>query len=71
MRDHDEKDLIEEVKKTDEYENADKFGNGKVSCTFRIIYRSCEKTLTNEEVNKIQEKIISALEQDKQWQVRK
>lgn len=50
-------DLIEEVELLDEYENEDKFGKGKKSYTFRIIYRSFERTLTNEEINKIQEKI--------------
>jgi phenylalanyl-tRNA synthetase alpha chain len=51
------KDIIEEVKLVDEFENAEKFGPDKKSYTFRIIYRSPEKTLTNEEVNKIQEEI--------------
>ncbi|MFC1625316.1 hypothetical protein ACFL1O_00320 [Patescibacteria group bacterium] len=64
-------DLIEEVKLLDKYENEKKFGHNKISYTFRIIYRSCERTLTNEEVNKIQEKIIKALEQNELWQVRK
>src|SRR3990167_8258235 len=32
-------DLIEEVKLLDEYENEDKFGKGKRSYTFRIVYR--------------------------------
>ncbi|MEK7627763.1 MAG: hypothetical protein AAB397_04260 [Patescibacteria group bacterium] len=50
-------DLIEEVKLIDEYENESKFGKDKKSYTFRIIYRSFERTLTNEEINKIQEKI--------------
>ncbi|MDE2037903.1 MAG: hypothetical protein KGI69_01605 [Patescibacteria group bacterium] len=50
-------DLIEEVKLVDEYENAAKFGAGKKSYTFRITYRSFERTLTNEEVNAIHEKI--------------
>ena len=50
-------DLIEEVKLLDEYENETKFGKDKKSYTFRIIYRSFERTLTNEEINKIQEKI--------------
>jgi phenylalanyl-tRNA synthetase alpha chain len=49
--------LIEEVKLLDKYENADKFGAGKVSYTFRIVYCSPERTLTNDEVNAIQEKI--------------
>lgn len=50
-------DLIEEVKLLDEYENETKFGKDKKSYTFRIVYRSFERTLTNEEINKIQEKI--------------
>lgn len=50
-------DLIEEVKLLDEYENENKFGKGKKSYTFRLIYRSSERTLINEEINKIQEKI--------------
>ena len=49
--------LIEEVKKIDEYESAEKFGAGKKSYTFRIIYRSHERTLTNDEVNKIHDEI--------------
>lgn len=49
--------LIEEVKMTDEYENDEKFGSDKKSYTFKIIYQSHEKTLTNEEVNKIQSQI--------------
>jgi phenylalanyl-tRNA synthetase alpha chain len=51
--------LIEEVKQIDEYEDDKKFGAGKKSYTFRIIYRSHERTLTNEEVNKIQAEIIT------------
>jgi phenylalanyl-tRNA synthetase alpha chain len=49
--------LIEEAKLLDQYENAEKFGDDKVSYTFRIVYRSPERTLTNEEVNAIQDKI--------------
>jgi len=51
-------DLIEEVQLLDTYKNAKKFGEDKVSYTFRIVYRSFERTLTNEEVNAIQDKII-------------
>ena len=50
-------DLIEEFKLVDTYENAAKFGADKVSYTFRIIYRSLTRTLTNEEVNAIHDKI--------------
>jgi phenylalanyl-tRNA synthetase alpha chain len=49
--------LIEEVKLIDEYENAEKFDRDKKSYTFRITYCSPERTLTSEEVNKIQEEI--------------
>ena len=51
------KNLIEEVKLIDEFENEEKFGKDKKSYTFRIVYRSPERTLTNEEINKIQEEI--------------
>jgi phenylalanyl-tRNA synthetase alpha chain len=50
-------DLVEEFKLVDTYENATKFGADKVSYTFRIIYRSLTRTLTNEEVNVIHEKL--------------
>ena len=49
--------LIEEVQLIDKYENAEKFGEGKTSYTFRIVYRSPERTLTNEEVNGVHDKI--------------
>ncbi len=49
--------LIEEVKLLDTYKDDKKFGADKVSHTFRITYRSPERTLTNEEVNAIQDKI--------------
>lgn len=51
-------DLVEEVKLLDRFENAEKFGADKVSYTFRITYQSHERTLTNEEVNAMQETII-------------
>ena len=56
--------LIEEVKLLDEYENEEKFGKDKKSYTFRIVYRSSERTLTNEEINKIQEEIRQKTEQE-------
>lgn len=57
-------DLIEEFKLTDTYENAKKFGEGKVSYTFRIVYRSLERTLTNEEVNMLHDKIRAKTESE-------
>lgn len=57
-------DLIEEVKLTDTYRNEEKFGPGRVSYTFRIVYRSPERTLTNDEVNRIQETIIQKTKEE-------
>ena len=51
------RDLIEEVKLLDKYENAEKFGQGKISYTYRIVYRSNERTLETGEINPIQDKI--------------
>lgn len=50
-------DIIEHVELVDKYENAKKFGEGFISYTFRITYRHLERTLTNEEVNKIHSEI--------------
>lgn len=50
-------ELVEKVEKIDEFEDAAKFGPGNKSCTFRIIYRSHERTLTNAEVNEIHKQI--------------
>ena len=48
--------LVEEVKLLDNYDN-EKFGAGKTSYTFRIVYRSNERTLVSEEIDAIQDKI--------------
>ncbi|OGZ18055.1 MAG: hypothetical protein A2V72_01290 [Candidatus Nealsonbacteria bacterium RBG_13_37_56] len=56
--------LIEEVKLADTYEDEEKFGKDKKSYTFRIVYRSPERTLTSKEINKIQEKIRKRTEKD-------
>ncbi|KKT39740.1 hypothetical protein A2W54_02265 [Candidatus Giovannonibacteria bacterium RIFCSPHIGHO2_02_43_13] len=50
-------DLVEQVELLDKYENAAKFGEGKISYTYRIVYRSNERTLVSEEVDAIQNKI--------------
>ena len=52
-------DLIEEVTLLDKYENAGKFGADKLSYTYRIIYRSLERTLTDAEIEPIQNQIIT------------
>lgn len=56
-------DLAEEVALLDKFENDKKFGKGKMSYTFRITYRSLDRTLTNQEVNTmhagLEEKTVS------------
>jgi len=49
--------VIEQVELVDQYENEEKWPSKK-SYTFRIIYRSLEKTLTNEEVNIVHNRIV-------------
>ena len=52
-------DLVEEVKLLVKYEDAKKFGADKLSYTYRIIYRSNERTLTTAEIDPIQAKIYA------------
>lgn len=51
-------ELIEEVTLLDKFENEQKFGAGKISYTYRLVYRSTERTLTTAEIEPLQEKII-------------
>jgi phenylalanyl-tRNA synthetase alpha chain len=62
--------LVEEVSLLDKYENVEKFGAGKVSYTYRIIYRSTDQTLTIEEINPIQEKITEETKKQFKAEVR-
>ncbi len=50
-------DLVEEVSLLDKYENEGKFGPGKLSYTYRIVYRSTDRTLKTEEIEPLQKKI--------------
>ncbi len=50
-------DLVEQVELLDKYENAEKFGD-KLSYTYRVVYRSPERTLRTEEVEPLQNKLI-------------
>lgn len=50
-------DLVEEVQLLDKYENAEKFGVDKISYTYRITYRSTDRTLTTDEIDPIQKKV--------------
>ena len=53
-------DMIEEVTLLDSYSDPKKMGEGKVSYTYRIIYRSLARTLTNEEVDTLHKKLEAA-----------
>jgi phenylalanyl-tRNA synthetase alpha chain len=63
-------DLVEEVALIDKYENSEKFGAGKLSYTFRVTYRSLERTLTNIEVNDLHAKLEERTSQDFMAQIR-
>ena len=52
--------VVEEVKLIDKYEDAAKFGANKVSYTYRIVYRSQERTLTNAEVDALHKQLEDA-----------
>lgn len=49
--------LVEEVRLLDKYENAEKFGPDKISYTYRIVYRSNERTLETAEIDPLQNRI--------------
>jgi len=57
-------DAVEEVTLVDQYENDAKFGADNKSYSFRMVYRSNARTLTNTEVNETQERIRSAVERE-------
>jgi phenylalanyl-tRNA synthetase alpha chain len=50
-------DLVEQVELMDKYENDEKFGKGRMSYTYHIVYRSPERTLKSEEVDVIHNKL--------------
>ena len=51
--------LVEEVQLIDKYEDAEKFGQNKMSYTYRIIYRSNEKTLVSSEIDLLQDELYT------------
>ena len=51
--------LVEEVQLIDKYEDAEKFGQNKMSYTYRIIYRSNEKTLVSSEIDLHQDELYT------------
>lgn len=52
-------EIVEQVELLDKYENDAKFGDDKISYAYRITYRSLDRTLTNEEVEKIHKDLES------------
>lgn len=52
-------DPVEEVRLLDKYKDEEKFGPGRISYTYRVIYRSMDRTLKSKEVDKIQDEIYS------------
>jgi phenylalanyl-tRNA synthetase alpha chain len=50
-------DIVEEVELLDKYENEEKFGKGKVSYTYRVVYRRPDRTLKTEEVEPLQNRL--------------
>ncbi len=63
-------DLVEEVKLIDTYENEKKFGKDKISYAFHITYRSMDRTLTKDEVDKIHKEVEERTESEFNGMVR-
>ena len=63
-------DLVEEVRLLDKYENDEKFGSDKMSYTYRIVYRSNERTLTTEEIDPIQQRVYDETQKQFSAEVR-
>jgi phenylalanyl-tRNA synthetase alpha chain len=50
-------DMVEQVELLDKYENESKFGKDKISYTYRVVYRSPERTLKSEEIDPLQNRL--------------
>lgn len=53
-------DLVEQVELLDKFADAKKFGEGKISYTYRVVYRHPERTLRTEEIEPLQAKLYEA-----------
>src|SRR3990167_1915341 len=62
--------IVEQVELLDKYENVEKFGAEKLSYAYRITYRSIERTLKTEEVDKLQNKLYEQTKTQYQAELR-
>ncbi len=62
--------LIRDIDLFDVYQG-DNLPQGKKSLAFRLIYQSEDRTLTDQEVNQLHQKVIQSLEKESGWEVRK
>jgi phenylalanyl-tRNA synthetase beta chain len=62
--------MVRDVDLFDIYEG-EELPEGKKNFAFHIIYQSDKKTLTSKEIDRIHQKIIKALEENVEWEVRK
>jgi phenylalanyl-tRNA synthetase alpha chain len=63
-------DLIEQVELLDKYQDEKKFGAGKISYTYRVVYRSPDRTLTTSEVEPLQNKLYEQTKEQYNAQLR-
>ena len=63
-------DLVEQVELLDKFEDEKKFGKNKVSYTYRVVYRSPDRTLKVEEVEPLQNKLYHETKQQFNAQLR-
>ena len=62
--------LVKDVDLFDIYEG-EELPEGKKNLAFHIIYQAKDRTLSSKEIDEIQDKIIKALEEELEWEVRK
>ncbi len=56
-------DLIADVRLFDLY-RGDQLGQGKKSLAYSIVYQAADRTLTDEDVAEVRQRIVKALEED-------
>ncbi len=63
-------DLVEQVELLDKYQDEKKFGKGKISYTYRVVYRSPDRTLKADEVEPLQNKLYEQTKEQYNAQLR-